>query len=109
MHQKFMIFQDTDKNTFTIREYAVVNKKPKKMVSTMLHEEDFSLMAKETYDGATISKSISKGVEALVTTLRTANLFPIKPYAIKIAESVMAMYGSSEDNSVELVFDDQGA
>jgi hypothetical protein len=78
------------------------------MVSTMLSKEDFSLMAEETYDGASISKSISKGVEALVTTLRTTNLFPIKPYATKIAESVIAMYDSSEDHSAELFFDDQG-
>ena len=74
----------------------------------MKKEEDFSLTAEETYDGASISKSIYKGVEALVTTLRTTNLFPIKPYATKIAESVIAMYDSSEDNSAELFFDDQG-
>lgn len=108
MHQKFMIFQDTDKDTLTIREYAVVGKNLKKMVPALLIEEDFSLMAKETYDGASISTSIAKGVDALVTTLRTANLFPIMPYAVKIAESVMEMYDSPEDNAVELVFNDQG-
>lgn len=108
MHQKFMIFQDTDKDTLTIREYAVVGKNLKKMVPALLIEEDFSLMAKETYDGASISKSIAKGVDALVTTLRTTNLFPIMPYAVKIAESVMEMYDSPEDNAVELVFNDQG-
>lgn len=107
MRQKFKIFQDTEKNTLTIREYADVNKRPKRMVPTMLIKEDFSFMAEESYDGASISKSIAKGVEALVTTLRTTNLFPIKPHATKIAESIIAIYGSSENNSAELLFDDQ--
>jgi hypothetical protein len=43
---------------------------------------------------------------ALVATLRTPNLFPIEPYAAKIAESVMALYDSADNGSAELFFDD---
>jgi hypothetical protein len=42
----------------------------------------------------------------LVAILRTDNIFPIEPYSTKIAESVMALYKSSEDGSAELFFDD---
>jgi hypothetical protein len=45
-------------------------------------------------------------MNALVAILRTDNIFPIEPYSTKIAESVMALYDSSEDGSVELFFDD---
>jgi hypothetical protein len=45
-------------------------------------------------------------MNALVAILRTHNIFPIEPYATKIAESVMALYNSSEEGSVELFFDD---
>jgi hypothetical protein len=48
----------------------------------------------------------SKGTSALVAVLRTHNMFPIEPYSTKIAESVMDLYNSSEDGSVELFFDD---
>ena len=108
MQHKFMIFQDTDQDTLTIQEYAVVDRKLKKIVPARLIEDDFSLMARETYDGASISKSIARGVDDLVMTLRTVNIFPLMPYALKIAESVMEMYYSPEGYTVELVFDDHG-
>jgi hypothetical protein len=33
-------------------------------------------------------------------------LFPIRPYVLKIAESVMVLFDSAENQSVELFFDD---
>jgi hypothetical protein len=45
-------------------------------------------------------------MNALVEILRTHNIFPIEPYSNKIAESVMALYNSSEEGPVELFFDD---
>ena len=108
MRQKFMIFQDTDKNTLTIREYAVVNKKPKRWFRRCCARKIFHLWSKKPMTVQASRNLSPRGVEALVTPLRTTNLFPIKPYATKIAESVIAMYDSSEDNSAELFFDDQG-
>ncbi|AOY58283.1 hypothetical protein [Desulfococcus multivorans] len=108
MRHKFTILQDTDKDTFIIREYAVVEKHLKKMLTLMPSEDDFSLMAEETYAGKNLSKLISRGAVAeLVTSLRTDNLFPINPYATKIAESIIAMHASAECRFMELFFDDQ--
>ena len=106
MRQKYVIFRDVAKNKLKIREYAIIVKNQKKVMSAMLQTEDFSFLCEETYESEIIMSSISKGMNALVAILRTYNMFPIEPYATEIAESVKALYNSSEDGSVELFFDD---
>jgi hypothetical protein len=106
MRQKYSISIEGVKNKLKIREYAIIQKALKNVASSMLSKETFSFLGEENYDGSIIVSSIQKGVDALVATLRTHNLFPIEPYAIKIAESVMELYASEGDRSVELFFDD---
>ena len=106
MRQKYVISRDRDKDKLKIREYAVIDKNLKKVASSMLHKGSFSFLCEETYESEIIQKSISKGIRALIAILRTHNLFPIEPYAVKIAESVMGLYDSAEDGPVELFFDD---
>ena len=106
MRQKYVISRNNAKNKLKIREYAILDRKLKKMASSMLKKESFSFLCEETYESEIIVSSISKGMNALVAILRTHNIFPIEPYATKIAESVMALYNSSEDGSAELFFDD---
>jgi hypothetical protein len=106
MRQKYVIFRDGAKNKLKISEYAIINKNLKKVASSMLQKGDFSFLCEETYESEIIVNSISKGMNALVAILRTHNMFPIEPYSTKIAESVMALYNSSENDSVELFFDD---
>jgi predicted RecB family nuclease len=74
--------------------------------SSMLQNESFSFLCEETYESEMIMSSISEGMNALVAILRTHNIFPIEPYSTKIAESVMGLYNSPEEGSVELFFDD---
>ncbi len=106
MRQKYVISLDGANNKLKIREYAIIDKNLKKETSSMLKKRSFSFLCEETYESEAIVHSISKGMNALVAILRTPNIFPIGPYAIKIAESVTALYNSSEDGSVELLFDD---
>ena len=106
MRQKYVISRNDAKNKLKIREYAITNKDLKKVASSMLQKGNFSFLCEETYESEIIVSSISKGMNALIAILRTHNIFPIEPYAIKIAESVMALYNSSEDGSMELFFDD---
>ena len=106
MRQKYLISREGTKNELKIKEYAIIQKVLKNAVVSLPTKETFSFLGEETYDGAIISNSIHRGMEALVETLRTVNLFPIGPHAAKIAESVMELYRSEEDNSVELFFDD---
>ena len=106
MRLKYVISRDGPKSKLKIREYAVIEKNLKKVASSMLQKGNFSFLCEETYESEIIVRSISKGMKALIAILRTHNIFPIEPYAIKIAESVKALYKSSEDGSVELFFDD---
>ena len=106
MREKYVIFRNNAKNNLSIREYAIIDKNLNKVASSMLQKGSFSFLCEETYESEMIVRSISKGMYALVDILRTDNIFPIEPYSTKIAESVMALYNSSEDESVELFFDD---
>ena len=106
MRQKYVISRNGTQNELKIREYAIIDKDLNKVASSMLQNGDFKLLCEETYESEIIMSSISKGTDALVAILRTYNMFPIEPYATEIAESVMALYNSSEDGSVELFFDD---
>jgi hypothetical protein len=106
MRQKYVISRNGAKNNLKIREYAIIDKNLNQVASSMLEKGDFSLLCEETYESEMIMSSISKGMNALVSILRTQNIFPIEPYITKIAGSVMALYNTSEDGSVELFFDD---
>ena len=106
MRQKYVISRNGDKDKLKIMEYAIIDKNLNKVASSMLRKGSFSFLCEETYESEIIVSFISKGMNALVGILRTHNIFPIKANAIKIAESVMALYNSSEDGSVELFFDD---
>ncbi len=106
MRQKYVISRNGTQNELKIREYAILDKNLNKVESPMLQRVDFSFLCEETYESEIIKNSISKGMNALVAVLRTDNIFPIEPYATRIAESVMTLYDSSEDDSVELFFDD---
>ena len=106
MRQKYVISRNGAKNKLKISEYAIIDKDLKKMAPSMLQKENFSFLCEETYESEIVVSSISKGMNNLVAVLRTRNIFPIEPYSNRIAESVMALYNSSEDGSAELFFDD---
>ena len=106
MRQKYLISRNGDKNNLKITEYAILDKDLNNVASSMLQNGDFSFLCEETYESEIIKNSILKGMTALVAALRTDNIFPIEPYATRIAESVMTLYVSSGDGSVELFFDD---
>ena len=106
MRQKYVISRNDDRNKLKIKEYAIIDKNLNKVASSMLQKGDFSLLCEENYESEMIVSSISKGMDALVSILRTHNIFPIEPYISKIAGSVMALDDSSEEGSVELFFDD---
>ena len=106
MRQKFMISRDDVKNKLKIMEYAIIDKIPKKAAAPIWEEESYTLLGEETYDSDIVESSIHKGRRVLVSVLRNHNLFPIKPYAKKIAESIIALYKSENEDSAELFFDD---
>ena len=95
MKYKYLILKNDDKNELIIKEFVELEK-----------HGDYSLAYEETYDSKAIISAISKGKEALTLTLRTTNFYPLGVYAIKIAASVMNLYSSENNQSVELIFND---
>ena len=106
MRQKYRICQSQKKNELNIKEFAVLDKDTKNVDSSMLREDHFDLICDQDYDRETIARAAASGCNELVETLRTPNLYPIAPYAEKIAESVIDLSKGDEDRCVELFFDD---
>ncbi len=94
MKQKYTILKDIPNQQLIIREYAELDK------------DALSLLCEEKYADQTIQSVIESGKESLITTLRTKNLYPPVTYAEKIADAVIALYGSQNQESVDLFFDD---
>lgn len=106
MKQRYFISRDEKTSALTIEEYAVVAGNIKRHEISAIARDDFTLLCTETYEGKVIKKAISEGKEALVTVLRTDNLYPIGTYAKVIADSVIEIYGKNDHFSKELLFDD---
>jgi hypothetical protein len=94
MKQKYLIINDKKNKKFKIQEFAELNK------------EKLSLLCEEAYDYKTIKSAVSTGKEALISALRTNNLYPPGIYAEKIAYALVQLHKSKGEESVELFFDD---
>ena len=107
MRQKFLIQRDDSDSVLTIKESANLDREYKVSEMIKLDKELFSLLGEETYDRKTMKSAIKKGKSDLILTLRTHNMYPIGIYAEKIAESVIELYDSKNNRSVEILFDDK--
>ena len=94
MKQKYLISKESDQKKLVIKEFAELDK------------EMLSLLCQEEYDYKIIKSAISKGKEALISELRTNNMYPPSVYAEKIAQTVIDIFGSKGSQSVEIAFND---
>lgn len=94
MKQKYLVTRNEKDKKLVVQEYGELDK------------EMLSLLCEEHFDDAVIRKSMKSGREALIAILRTRNLYPPKAYSERIAAAVETLYGSSENESIELFFDD---
>ena len=94
MKQKYLIRKGEDKKNIIIQEFAELDK------------DTLSLLCEETYDIKGIKSAISEGKEAVVSAIRTWNMYPAGVYAEKIADSIITLYKSKDQDSVEVYFDD---
>ena len=94
MKQKYLISKEDDQKKLIIKEFAELDK------------EMLSLLCEEEYDNKIIKSAISKGKEALISELRTNNMYPPGVYAEKIAQAVIDIFGSKDSQSIELSFND---
>lgn len=94
MKQKYLISKENDQKKLIIKEFAELDK------------ERLSLLCEEEYDNKIIKSAISKGKESLISELRTNNMYPPGVYAEKIAQAVIDIFGSKDNQSIELSFND---
>jgi len=95
MKQKFVISKSDDKKEFKIEEFAELEK------------EIMSLMCEEDYSIKDIKAAIAEGKEALVSLLRTKNIFPPSLWIRAIADTVIELHGNKQEQSIEIFFDDK--
>ncbi len=96
MKHKYFIIKDNEKNELIIREFAELDK-----------VGGFSLHYEYTFGNEKIESAILKGKNALISAIRTQNMYPPIIYAEKITESIVKLYDSKDDQSIELFFDDK--
>ncbi|MFH2219862.1 MAG: hypothetical protein ABII68_09410 [Pseudomonadota bacterium] len=94
MKQKYETLKDDENNKLVIREYAELDK------------EILSFVCEQTYDLKDIRAAAKKGKRALISALRTQNVYPAARYAEKLADSVTDLLKSKDNQPRELFFDD---
>jgi hypothetical protein len=107
MKQKYKIVKDINSKELLIKEFAVLASNPRRKDLPTILEEDYALLSEQTYDNKEVKESISQGKIALIAFLRNSNFFPVGWCIDKIADSVITMFDSKEEQSEELVFDDK--
>lgn len=109
MLQKYQLARDHSRQTLTIKEYAIIDKRLKNVKVALLRPEDYALLHEATYDSSAIESALNEGVTALVAALRTPFFYPNASNAASIAESVATLYNGKGDTEVELFFDDNSS
>ena len=107
MIQKYSIIQDLDKNTLIINEYSLLEKTHKYGDVVRYGETDFTFVCKEEYSSDIIGAAVLQGKNTIISTIRTNNLYPIEHHVNQLADSIIDLYETVENTSVDLVFDDK--
>ncbi len=94
MRQKYVISKHDETNQLIIQEFAELDK------------DILSIIGQESYDETAIASAVHIGPDAVVSRLRTVNLFPVGTYAYRIAEAVTSLYTNGADLPLEVVCDD---
>jgi hypothetical protein len=95
MKQKFSLIRDTQKDELIIKEYAELDK------------EILSLLCEESYSDEMIKAALNQGLQSVIASIRTHNMYPPKLYAEKIATAIGEMYRDDGSPTLELFFDDR--
>ena len=95
MKQKYLLFKDNDAKRLIIKEFGELDK------------DLMSLLCEEAYGEDTIAVAVREGQAAIISAIRTDNLYPPESHAVKIANSVVALYASQDEQTIDILFDDK--
>jgi hypothetical protein len=107
MLQRYDISIDSDTNRLSIKEFAVIGRKPRKSENYDFTLETFSLIHEVSYDVDIIRAAVQEGMEALISEIRSDAFFPIGSCAEVIANSVTGFLNGNTDPVSEVFFDDR--
>ena len=107
MLQRYDISMDNETNRLSIKEFAVIGRKPRKREYDDPTLENFSLMHEVFFDVDIIRAAIKDGSDALISELRSDDFFPIASCAKIIAERVTGLFNGNTEPVSELFFDDR--
>ena len=96
-----------DTNRLSIKEFAVIGRKPRKSNYYNMSLENFSLIHEVTFDVDIIRAAIEDGSEALISELRSDDFFPIDSCTQIIAERVTGLFNGDTEPVSEVFFDDR--
>jgi hypothetical protein len=94
MRQKYVIQKNPATRSLSLQEYAELDK------------GILSFLCQETYDLGAIEVAATSGRNALVSALRTDNMYPPRIYAEQIADALVSLLASPEIETREILFDD---
>ena len=94
MKQKFTLIKNVQQKNLVIKEYAELDK------------DILSLLCEETYESDMVKNAISNDKEALITVLRTKNMYPPSAYMDQIAEAVKTLYETDGAATKDLLLND---
>jgi hypothetical protein len=98
---------DDDTDRLSIKEFAVIGRKPRKNDYYNMALENFSLVHEVTFDVDTIRAAIQEGSEALISELRSDDFFPIDSCSKILAEKVTGFFNGDAEPVSEVYFDDR--
>jgi len=107
MLQRYDISMDDDTNRLSIKEFAVIGRKPRKSNYYNMALENFSLIHEVTFDVDTLRAAIQEGSEALISEIRSDDFFPIGSCSKIIAEKVTGFFNGDAEPVSEVYFDDR--
>jgi hypothetical protein len=107
MLQRYEIDRNDQTNRLSIKEFAVLEKKPNKHHDYKPVKEDYALIHQVSYDGEIIRAAVSQGQNALISELRSGDFFPIYPCVEIIAERVAGLFNGTTDPVSVVYFDDR--
>ncbi|CAB1064950.1 hypothetical protein D1BOALGB6SA_9747 [Olavius sp. associated proteobacterium Delta 1] len=107
MLQRYDISIDSDTNRLSIKEFAVIGRKPRKSEYYDFTLETFSLIHEVSYDVDKIRAAVQEGAVALISEIRSDAFFPIGSCAEVIAEGVSGLFNGNPEPVSEVFFDDR--
>jgi hypothetical protein len=109
MLQRFDMSIDADAKTFSIDEYAVLERRYRKRNDIVPVKDNYYLVYKATFDSDKIRAAIKKGKPALISALRSEGFFPVSDCAEQLAAKVTDMFGTADERFTQLFYDDRTA